>query len=195
MSGYPPAGRGGFTMVEMLIVITMMAIVAAMALPRVNVSRIQSKSSIQALGTTMLAMQREAISRQHNLVVMVDTAQRQLRVLYDANDTLAINNGERVRGIPLGEGIQFGRPATVPVRTFGGAAVNFTTQETTTSLPAIVFFRNGSAREFGGVYLTTRLALAGDPDHRNETWAMEMIRATGRSEWMRWNGTTWMRGF
>ncbi|MBL8977650.1 MAG: type II secretion system protein, partial [Gemmatimonadetes bacterium] len=27
MSGYPPAGRGGFTMVEMLIVITMMAIV------------------------------------------------------------------------------------------------------------------------------------------------------------------------
>ncbi len=195
MSGYPPAGRGGFTMVEMLIVITMMAIVAAMALPRVNVSRIQSKSSIQALGTTMLAMQREAISRQHNIVVMVDTAQRQLRVLYDANDNLAINNGERVRGIPLGEGIQFGRPATVPVRTFGGAAVNFTTQETTTSLPAIVFFRNGSAREFGGVYLTTRLALAGDPDHRNETWAMEMIRATGRSEWMRWNGTTWMRGF
>lgn len=189
------AGRRGFTMVEMLIVITMMAIVAAMALPRVNVSRIQSKSSIQALGTTMLAMQREAISRQHNIVVMVDTAQRQLRVLYDANDNLAINNGERVRGIPLGDGIQFGRPATVPVRTFGGAAVNFTTQETTTSLPAIVFFRNGSAREFGGVYLTTRLALAGDPDHRNETWAMEMIRATGRSEWMRWNGTTWMRGF
>ena len=195
MSGYPPAGRGGFTMVEMLIVITMMAIVAAMALPRVNVSRIQSKSSIQALGTTMLAMQREAISRQHNIVVMVDTAQRQLRVLYDANDNLAINNGERVRGIPLGEGIQFGRPATVPVRTFGGAAVNFTTQETTTSRPAIGCFRNGSAREFGGVYLTTRLALAGDPDHRNETWAMEMIRATGRSEWMRWNGTTWMRGF
>ncbi len=189
------AGRRGFTLVEMLIVIPMMAIVAAIALPRVNVSRIQSKSSIQALGTTMLAMQREAISRQHNIVVMVDTAQRQLRVLYDANDNLAINNGERVRGIPLGDGIQFGRPATVPVRTFGGAAVNFTTQETTTSLPAIVFFRNGSAREFGGVYLTTRLALAGDPDHRNETWAMEMIRATGRSEWMRWNGTTWMRGF
>lgn len=195
MPGFPPAGRRGFTLVELLIVITMMAIVAAMALPRVNVSRIQSKSSIQALGTTMLAMQREAISRQHNMVVMVDTAQRQLRVLYDANDNLAINNGERVRGIPLGEGIQFGRPATVPVRTFGGAAVNFTTQETTTSLPAIVFYRNGSAREFGGVYLTTRLALAGDPDHRNETWAMEMIRATGRSEWMRWNGTTWMRGF
>lgn len=188
-------GKRGFTLVEMLIVITMMAIVAAMALPRVNVSRIQSKSSIQALGTTMLAMQREAIARQHNIVVMVDTVQRQLRVLYDANDNLAINSGERIRGIPLGEGIQFGRPTTVPVRAFGGAAINFTTQETTTSLPAIVFFRNGSAREFGGVYLTTRLALAGDPDHSNETWAMEMIRATGRAEWMRWNGSTWMRGF
>lgn len=195
MPAQPRHGQRGFTLVEMLIVITMMAIVAAMALPRVNVSRIQSKSSIQALGTTMLAMQREAIARQHNIVVMIDTVQRQLRVLYDANDNLAITTGERVRGIPLGEGIQFGRPTTVPVRAFGGAAINFTTQETTTSLPAIVFFRNGSAREFGGVYLTTRLALAGDPDHSNETWAMEMIRATGRAEWMRWNGTTWMRGF
>lgn len=195
MPAQPRHGQRGFTLVEMLIVITMMAIVAAMALPRVNVSRIQSKSSIQALGTTMLAMQREAIARQHNIVVMIDTVQRQLRVLYDANDNLAITTGERLRGIPLGEGIQFGRPTTVPVRAFGGAAINFTTQETTTSLPAIVFFRNGSAREFGGVYLTTRLALAGDPDHSNETWAMEMIRATGRAEWMRWNGTTWMRGF
>ncbi len=188
-------GRAGFTMVEMLIVMTMMALVAAIALPRVNISRIQSKSSIQALGTTMLAMQREAIARQHNIVVMVDTAQRQIRVLYDANDDLAISNGERLRGVPLGDGIQFGRPSTVPVRSFGGNAVNFTTQETTTGLPAIVFFRNGSAREFGGVYLTSRLALAGDPDHRNETWAMEMVRATGRAEWMRWNGTSWMRGF
>ena len=195
MSRTAPLGRQGFTMVELLIVITMMALVAAIALPRVNISRIQSKSAIQAFGTTMLAMQREAISRQHNIVVMIDTTARSLRVLYDSTNDLAISTGERVRGVPLGEGILFGRPAAVPLRSFGAAPVNFTTQETTTGLPAIVYFRNGSAREFGGIYLTTRMALAGDPDHQNETWSMEIIRATGRPEWMRWNGTTWMRGF
>jgi prepilin-type N-terminal cleavage/methylation domain-containing protein len=190
-----PRSQSGYTLIETLIVLVMIGLVAAIGLPRVNISRLQAKSSIQALGTTMLALQREAISRQHNIVVMVDTAGRQLRVLFDANNNLAIGTGERIRGIPLGDGIVFGRSGLVPPRSFGGAAVNFTTTETTTSLPAVVFFRNGSAREFGGLYLTSPQALAGDPNHQNETWAMELIRATGRAEWMRWNGSTWKRGF
>lgn len=185
----------GFTLVEMLIVVAMIGILATIGLPRINLSRIRSKAAIQTLGTTMLALQREAISRQHNVVVIIDNTTNSLRALYDSTNDLTNNNNERTRSIPLGEEIVFGRPAGVPARSFGAAAVNFTTVENSTGLPAIVLYRNGSAREFGGLYLSTRKAMSGAPGHSSETWAMEIIRATGRAEWLRWNGTTWIRGF
>ncbi len=190
-----PRRRAGFTLVEMLIVVAMIGILAAIALPRINLSGLRSKAAIQGLGTTMLAFQREAIGRQHNMVIMVDVPGRALRVLYDSTNDVRINNNERVRIIPVGEEIVFGKPAAVPARAFGANPVNFSTTELSTGLPAMVLYRNGSAKEFGGLYLSTAKAMAGAPRHQNETWAMELVRATGRAEWLRWNGTAWVRGF
>jgi prepilin-type N-terminal cleavage/methylation domain-containing protein len=189
-----PAARG-FTLVEMLIVIVIIGVLATISLPKINLSRIRSKSAIQTLGTTMLALQRDAISRQHNVLLLIDNTTNSLRVLYDSTNDLTINNNERTRSVPLGEEIVFGRPPGVPARAFGGNAVNFTTTEISTGNPAIVLYRNGSAKEFGGLYLSTRKAMDGAPGHTGETWAMEVVRATGRAEWLRWNGTAWVRGF
>jgi type II secretory pathway pseudopilin PulG len=182
-------------MVEMLMVIVIIGIVATIALPRINLSRIRSKAAIQTLGTTMLALQRDAIAKQHNIVIMIDAASRSFRVLYDSTNDIRISTNERVRMVPAGEEIVFGKPAAVPARSFGANPVNFTTTEQSTGLPAIVLYRNGSAKEAGGIYLSTVKAMAGVPNHANETWAMEIVRATGRAEWLRWNGTSWVRGF
>jgi prepilin-type N-terminal cleavage/methylation domain-containing protein len=190
-----PRRRAGFTLIEMLIVIIIISITAAIALPRINLSRIRSKAAIQTLGTTMLALQRDAIAKQHNIVVMLDAPGRALRVLYDSTNNVRVDANERVRVISLGEEIVLGKPAAVPARSFGGSAVNFTTIEPTTNLPAIVLYRNGSAKEAGGIYLSTMKAMSGVRGHENETWAMEIVRATGRAEWLRWNGTGWVRGF
>jgi prepilin-type N-terminal cleavage/methylation domain-containing protein len=189
-----PDGRG-FTLIEMLIVVTLICIILAVAVPRINISRIRSKSAVTSIGTTMLALQREAISKQHNILVVIATSPRQIQVVYDSNDNERWDNNERERPIPLGEEIVFGKPAAVTARAFGTNPVNFTNTEPTSGLPAIVLYRDGSAKEYGGLYLSTGKAMAGAANHQAETWAMEMIRATGRPEWYRWNGTTWLRGF
>jgi hypothetical protein len=126
---------------------------------------------------------------------MIDAPNRSLRVLYDSTNDLRVTPGERVRTVSLGEEVLFGKPATVPNRAFGGNPVNFINTEQTTGLPAIVLYRNGSANEASGLYLSTVKAMAGVAGHQNETWAMEITRATGRAEWLRWNNTAWVRGF
>jgi prepilin-type N-terminal cleavage/methylation domain-containing protein len=189
----PRPSSAGFTLVELLIVVVLIGIVVLFAIPKINVGRLRAKAAMQTIGTSLLEVQREAVARQHNIVVMIDTTRKSLRVLYDSNNNLVENAGERLRVIQLGEELVFGRPATVAARAFGGSAISFST--TVSGLPAIVYSRNGSAREAGGLYLTTIRALRGFPGHEGETWAMEMIRATGRPEWYRWNGTAWLRGF
>lgn len=190
-----PRSRRGFTLIEILIVIVMIAIITAIAIPHLNVARIRSKSAVISMGTTMLALQREAIAKQHNIVVVIDQTKPLLQIVYDSSDNLTLDNGERERPIPLGQGIVFGKPASVTARSFGANAVNFTTTEGSTGLPAMVFYRNGSAKEYGGLYVSTSQAMAGAPNHQGETWAMELVRATGRPQWYRWNGTTWITGF
>jgi len=187
--------RRGVTLIEILIVITIISIILAVSIPRLNISRIRSKSAVTSIGTTMLALQREAISKQHNILVLIATSPRQIQVVYDSNNNERWDNNERERPIPLGEEIVFGKPTSVNARSFGANAVNFTNTEPTSGNPAIVLYRDGSAKEYGGIYLSTGKAIAGAANHQAETWAMEMIRATGRPEWYRWNGTTWLRGF
>ncbi len=189
------ADRRGVTLIEILIVVTIISIILAVSIPRLNVSRIRSKSAVTSIGTTMLALQREAIAKQHNILVLIATSPRQIQVVYDSNNNERWDNNERERPIPLGEEIVFGKPSSVTARPFGSSAVNFTNTESTSGLPAIVLYRDGSAKEYGGIYLSTAKAIAGAANHQAETWAMEMIRATGRPEWYRWNGTTWLRGF
>jgi type II secretory pathway pseudopilin PulG len=177
----------------MLIVLIIMALFAAIAAPKIDYSKTRAKAAAQRLGTTLLAMQREAISRQHNIVVVIDTAHLRIRIIDDSTNDGTWNNNERVRSVEIGEGIRFGRPAGVTARPFGGNPVNFTTIEPTTGLPAIVFYRNGSADEYGGVYISSAKAMTGTT--KSGIWALELTRATGRAEWYNWNGAAWKRGF
>lgn len=187
-----PPRSAGMTLVEILTVVSIIGLLALIALPNVNLSRIRAKSSIQSAGTALLASQREAVARQHNIVVMLDVPGSALRILYDSTNDATQNSNERVRPVPLGEEVVFGLPSGVTARSFG-STISFTT--TVNGMPAAVFYRNGSAKESGGLYLTTAKAMGGIRGHGAETWAMELVRATGRAEWYRWNGTTWLRGF
>ena len=183
----------GFTLVEMLIVITMIGIMTGIALWRVDIARYQVNGDIQSIGTTLIASQREAIAKQHNVMVMFDTAGNRVRVVWDANNNGAFDADEHSRVVELGERVQFGL-GTAPPMSFGSSAINFTQTESTTGLPEVTFYRNGSASEAGGAYLTSRRSI-GDPKYVIDNRAMRVERATGRAEWWHYDGTTWVRGF
>jgi prepilin-type N-terminal cleavage/methylation domain-containing protein len=183
----------GFTTLEILLVVAIMGILAVVALPRIDLYRIQANSAVQILSTTMVATQREAITKQHDMILTFDAANRRMRLTWDANSNAVIDAGERSKMIPLDTRVSFGLGGA-PARAFGNAAIDFT--KVVNGLPALIFHRNGSASGVGGFYVTsTRAVLDGTTKWNRDTRAVEIVRATGRTEWFKYNGTAWTRGF
>jgi hypothetical protein len=137
-----------------------------------------------------MAAQRAAVSNQMDVVVFFDSAGRKLTVLWDADNDHVIDSGERRQIITLDDGVQFGRPAGVSARSFGSGGIVF---DQIGGVPALVFHRNGAANQAGGFYLTSLRAVR-TGTKINDTRAIELERATGRTEWFRFQGS-WRRGF
>ena len=184
--------RVGFTVMELMLAITIMGMMAGIALSRIDLAKMEANSAVQILSTTMVAAQREAITKQHDLILTFDAGDRTVRMIWDRNSNGAINNGERVRVIPLDGRITFGLGGA-SARSFGSNPINF--DRNINGDPALIFHRNGSASGIGGFYLTSNRAMAAPTKHSSYTRAVEIVRATGRTEWYRYTGTAWKRGF
>jgi prepilin-type N-terminal cleavage/methylation domain-containing protein len=186
-----PASAAGFSLIEILIVLAILGIVVAMVAPKIDLTRYRLESEMQGVGMTLLASERQAITQQHDVIVMFDAAQGLIRIHDDKNNNGLADAGERVRGVAIGEGVVFGR-ASAPARPMGSGPVTFT--KIVNGLPAVVFHRDGSASEAGGFYLTSvRAATSGT--HVEDTRAIELERATGRASWYRYGPPSWRRAF
>lgn len=181
----------GFSATEVMLVITIMGMMAGIALTRVDLAKMEANSAVQVLSTSMVAAQREAITKQHDMILTFDAAQRTVRMIWDRDSDGNIDGGERIRAIPLDGRIGFGLGGA-PARAFGANPINF--DRDIGGRPALIFHRNGSASGIGGFYLTSTRAMA-DPVFAADTRAVEIVRATGRTEWHRWTGSAWKRGF
>jgi hypothetical protein len=126
------------------------------------------------------------------MILTFDAEGRTLRLIWDADSDGEIDPGERTRAVALDDRVIFGL-GDAPARPFGTDAINFNDQ--VDGLPALTFHRNGSASGIGGFYLTTIAAEAGGTSRAQDTRAAEIVRATGRTEWFRYSGSAWVRGF
>lgn len=173
-------------MVEVMAVLVIIGIMVAIAAPRIDTAPYRVNSEVQQMGSTLLAVQRAAVTRQHSMVVSFDQAGRRMRVHYDLNSNGRIDTGESTYFEPLEKGVVFGRGAA-PQHYFGPDAVDFTFRQG--GLPAVAFHRNGSVNEEGGVYLTSLKGRATDAR------AVVIDRGTGRPSWYNYSGSAWKQDF
>ena len=181
----------GFTIVEMAIVLVIIGLLTAMALPRIDLAHFQVDSAARGVATSLVAAQRLAVTKQHDVTIMFDVPNRSMRIHEDANNDGIINGGERVRGMPLGDGIGYGL-AGAPVRAMGSGPVGFT--QLRSALPSVTFHRNGSASEEGGFYVSSVKAITGGT-RPQDTRAIEIERSTGRVNLWKYAPPVWKRGF
>jgi prepilin-type N-terminal cleavage/methylation domain-containing protein len=185
-------GRIGFTMIELLLVVVILGLLVGFVAPRIDVTKFKVESAMQAVGTTLLATERLAITEQHDVIVQFDTTNQRMRIHEDANNNGVIDPGEHVRAVPLGEAIVFGRGAAPAMPGMGPGPVTFT--KLVGGLPALVFHRDGSASEAAGLYLTSQRA-ATTGTRPQDARAIQLDRGTGRASWYRYGPPAWQRAF
>lgn len=186
-------GRAGVTLIELLIVLTIISIITGIVFWKIDVARYQINGDQQVIGTALIAAQRQAIAKQHNVIVVFDAANQQIRIVSDSDNNGAADGGDNVRTISLGDRVRYGLGSAPPMA-WGASPISFTGIEGTSGLPEVTFYRNGSASEARGIYLASTRALL-DPAFVKDVRAIHVERATGRTEWWHYDGTTWVRGF
>ncbi len=186
----PPARthRRGFSIIELLIVMVLLAILATMAIPRARTTTYRADAAALLARTLLQHAQRNAITRQSNVIVSFDTVYARLRLVEDYNNNDTLNTTDRVSFRRLEEGARFARP---PMGRVGGAsatsAVEGTALRTVSALPGVIFRRDGSASSDFELYLTMRTTVS--TDYR----ALIVSPTTGRVDVYKWGGSSWIR--
>ncbi len=174
--------RRGYSLGELLWVIVILGILAALAIPRLDWMKYRLNAESRNISLQMTYAQRLAVSLQHNVRVTIDHGQRRLIVDEDANNDDTFTAGERRRVVQLDDGVNFEKNGVADLPS--PAPTNEVTQ--------IIYRRDGSADQAGVIFLNTvrGVAMSSNQDSR----ALEIARATGRATIYRYLNSTWIKG-
>lgn len=180
--------RRAVTIIELIIVIIIAGIIAAMSVPHLNYSGYKADATARLVRGALQIAQRNAITRQSNIVVSFDLANKRVRVLEDANDNTAVDAGERVTFAPLEEGSSFATPPMGRIDgSAAGASIIGSALRSVDGMNSIILRRDGSASSDVEVYVTVRAAVNGD--YR----ALVLTPSTGKVDLYRYLDTAWRR--
>jgi prepilin-type N-terminal cleavage/methylation domain-containing protein len=189
--------RRGFTLVEMMIVVVLIAIISAFSLPRIDYTKMRLDSAARSVRAALQQAQSRAVAQQHNVVVVFDASHSRL-VFFDdfKQDMLMDSVGEHEWVAPLNDGVVFSNPATsltggeAPTNGLAGATLTTTTYKTVV-YPAFVFRPDGAVSSDAQIYMKS---MRGKP---TDWRAINLWQATGRPDWyqMETGGTWQQNGF
>lgn len=184
-----PTMASGFTLFEIMIVMIMMGVITALAIPRLDIQRYRTDAAVQGLRSVLMQAQRTALVRQYDVVISIDTAKHALEWAEDANNDGVIQTSEHKRSYPLNDGVRFAVP---PTGIFGSVSSSVVGSHlgTLNGLPTVTFHRDGAA--------TTDLQLyvAGPAQPEITYRAVQLTLGTGRTEWYLYNSQAnkWVLG-
>ena len=174
-------------MIETLMVLVIMGVLMAIAAPRLDVFKYRADAGALQVRALLMQAQRDAIVRQHDLVVSIDVPRGRLILAYDQNNDGTIASSERIRTQSLPENARFAPPpAPIPgsgLTDYG--AIRAQSLRSVSGLPSVVFRRDGSVSTILELYTTS--SRAKPEDFR----AITVVAATGRTSYLRFNGSSW----
>lgn len=144
--------RGGFTIIEVAIVLGIAAIVAAAALPAVDFNRFRMDASARFVQNKLLWAQSRAVQRNMQMLVEIAYDRNQLRIVEDSTANGSYTAGEQYFYTTLPEGMKF----VTPPSTVDGQTASYATGAGISldgSYPALIFYPNGSSSGDAVIYL------------------------------------------
>ncbi len=177
--------RDGFTLIEMVMVLGVIAIIVSIAIPRFDYTRFRMDAAARLVRSTMQKAQRMGVQRQYNIVVSFDQVNQSIRVLEDVNNDLVVNGTENRYWYPLPDGAVFGTPPSNIALTGSAAIIGPDLTATADGMVSVIFRRDGSASSDFEVFVGSPNSLA-----RNFR-GVQVTKATGRSDWYRMVDYVW----
>ena len=186
--------RRGYTLIEMMIVVTLIAIVTATAMPHIDYQSFRQDASARAIRSAMQGAQAYAVSSQHNVFVDIDPTHNVLYVVYDYNDNLIWDaaNSEHVIAVPLQDGAQIAQPPAILPGTGNPTGGIGMTTPATVQVPGKTTFTSGYVfRADGAVSTDVQIYINSKRGQVKDWRAVSIIPATGRVDWYKYVNSTW----
>ena len=169
-------------------VIVIIGIVATWAVPKISIARFRADAGGRLVRTLMQTAQRNAITRQSDVITSFDLVNNRLRLVQDYNNNDTLNTNDKVDYRALEDGAHFATPTWPgPNGTTPAASLTGTRLRTVSGLSGFTFRRDGSASSDIEVYVTVRDSM------KQEYRAVTVTGANGRTDLWKYNGTTWIR--
>src|SRR5882762_10108536 len=100
----------GFSIFELLVVISIISILAAVALPRINLHQFRVDAGVRVVQSALQQSARFAVQRQHDVYVSFDIPGNRLLIVDDKNNDGAAAGDEKAEWRPLEDGVRLAVP-------------------------------------------------------------------------------------